>query len=305
MKFGVNSFIWSDRFTPEQFPLLARLKNAGFDGIEVPMFSADTLSDPEVQRALRESGLERTVCSVLPAGLSLISDDAQVWKGALEHLRSCIHGCAEIGAHVIAGPLYSPVGYLPGRRRTADEWKRAVEAYQRLGPDLDAAAVVLAIEPLNRYETYFLNTAADTALLCAEVDHPRVGMLFDTYHANIEEKSVPDAIRAAGKHILHFHSCENDRGVPGTGHIDWPNVFAALRDIHYDRWLTIESFGFSVGALSAAASIWRDLAPAAEDIAFEGLHFLRKRATSAASGTVSTGTIPGFENRSPNLMFCE
>lgn len=113
--------------------------------------------------------------------------------------------------------------------------------------------------------------------MAGDISHPNVGILFDTYHANIEEKSLPEAIRRVAPNLLHFHSCENDRGIPGTGHVQWPEVFRTLREIGYNRSLTIESFGFSVGALSAAASIWRDLAPSAEDIAFEGLRFLKSQ----------------------------
>ena len=282
MKFGVNTFIWTDAFRREQIPLLSRIKDAGFDGVEVPLFQPGDFEDSEVRRALAKSGLECTVCSIIPADLSLVSDDAEVRRKTIEHLRNCIRACNEIKAETIAGPLYAPVGFLPGRRRTAEEWKRAVDAYQSLGPDLEQAGVTVAIEPLNRYETYFLNTAADAAKLCGEIAQKNVGILFDTYHANIEEKNIADAIRVAGPHLKHFHSCENDRGIPGTGHVNWPEVFRAIKETGYDRWLTIESFGFSVGALSAAASIWRDLAPQAEDIAFDGLQFLRSGYDRAA-----------------------
>jgi D-psicose/D-tagatose/L-ribulose 3-epimerase len=194
-----------------------------------------------------------------------------------------VETAAECGSHIVAGPLYAPVGYLPGRRRTQDEWKFAVEVFQELTPVLEKNGVTLAIEPLNRYETYFLNTATDAAKLCEEIGHPNVGILFDTYHANIEEKTIRDAIANAGRYLRHFHSCENDRGVPGTGHIDWKGVFEALHKLNYDGWLTIEGFGFSLGALSAAASIWRDLAPTPDAIAFEGVRFLRK-ASARPSG---------------------
>lgn len=277
MKFGVNTFIWSDTFSREQIPLLARIKEAGFDGVEAPLFSPTAFDDPGVRRALADSGLDCTVCSVLPPGSSLVSDDCETRAKTLDHMRACIRTCNEIGAKTMAGPLYSPVGYLPGRRRTADEWKRAVEAYRALTPDLEAASVTVAIEPLNRYETFFLNTAADAVALCEEINHGNVGVLFDTYHANIEEKDIAAAIRAVGRHLKHFHSCENDRGIPGSGHIDWTAVIEAVRDVGYDRWFVIESFGFALGSLSAAASIWRDLAPQAEDIAFKGLHFLKQR----------------------------
>jgi D-psicose/D-tagatose/L-ribulose 3-epimerase len=280
MKFGANTFIWADKWSRELFPLLGRLKEAGFDGIEIPLINPDQLEDPELRRALERNGLECTVCSVLPQGLNTVSNDAEIRRKTREHLKSCVKTTAEIGGSIMAGPLYAPVGFLPGHRRTNDEWRYAVECFQELGSTLKENGVTLALEPLNRYETYFLNTAEDAAKLCKEINHPQVGILFDTYHANIEEKSIPEAIGQAAPYLRNFHSCENDRGTPGTGHIDWPPVFKALRTAHYNGWLTIESFGFSLGALSSAASVWRDLAPKAEDIAFDGVKYLRRLANS-------------------------
>lgn len=283
IQFGANTFIWSDRFGPEQFALLPKLKDAGFDGIELPLIEHPIKSTLQVRRELDRAGLECTICAVLPGGFNTIDDDAGVRSKTLGHWKNCIETAAEWGAKIIAGPLYAPVGYLPGRRRTADEWKRAVEAFQELTPALEQHDVTFAIEPLNRYETYFLNTAGDAAKLCAEINHANVGILFDTYHANIEEKSLSSAIKTAGKYLRHFHSCENDRGIPGSGHINWPDVFDGLKVVNYNGWLTIEGFGFSLGALSAAASIWRDLAPTPDAIAFEGLKFLRQASGRAAS----------------------
>jgi D-psicose/D-tagatose/L-ribulose 3-epimerase len=144
--------------------------------------------------------------------------------------------------------------------------------------------VTAAIEPLNRFETYFLNTAVDAVALCDQIHHPNVGILFDTFHANIEEKNIGQAYRAVARHLKHVHTCENDRGIPGSGHVEWKEVFQALRDIRYDGWLTIESFGFALPQLSAAASIWRDIAPTPESIAFEGIEFLKQNMATAAAG---------------------
>jgi D-psicose/D-tagatose/L-ribulose 3-epimerase len=221
------------------------------------------------------------VCSVLLDGLSLISDDADLRRKTQAHLRDVVKAAAEAGATVVAGPLYCPVGYLPGRRRTPDEWKRAVEGHQALGDTLDRHGVTLAIEPLNRFETFFLNTAADAVALAREIGQPRIGILFDTFHANIEEKDIGAAFRALGSGLRHVHTCENDRGIPGTGHVEWTGVFRALRDIGYDGWLTIESFGFALPNLSAAAAIWRDIERTPESIASEGVKFLRSQLTAA------------------------
>jgi D-psicose/D-tagatose/L-ribulose 3-epimerase len=278
MKFGVNTYIWSADFTPAHLDLLPRLKAGGFDGVEIPIFRPATFEAAAIRRGAEAVGLERTAVASLLPELSLISDDADVRRRTVAHIGDAIKAAAELGSRLFAGPLYSPVGYLPGRRRTEDEWKRAIEGYRQIGEILDSYDVSLGIEALNRFETYFLNTAADGAALCEAVNHPRVGLLFDTFHANIEEKHIGEAIRTAGRHIKHFHACENDRGTPGNGHVEWDEVFAALRGIKYDHWLTIESFGFALGDLSAAAAIWRDIEPAGpESIAFEGVKFLRSR----------------------------
>ena len=276
MKFGVNTFIWAAEFGEAQVALLPTIKAKGFDGVEVPLFRAGDFKASRIRQAAEANDLEVTICAVLVSGFSLISDDAAVRQKTQTHLADAIKAGADAGARLIAGPLYCPVGYLPGRRRTADEWNRAIEAYQMAGDTLAANGVTLAIEPLNRFETFFLNTAADAAALAAAVDHPNVGILFDTFHANIEEKDVAAGYRTIGRHLKHVHTCENDRGIPGSGHVDWPGVRQALTDVGYDGWLTIESFGFALGDLSAAAAIWRDIESSPDAIAFEGIKFLRR-----------------------------
>ncbi len=281
MKFGVHTFIWTASYSPADEDILPAIREYGYDGVEIPLFEPAEFQAATIRRGLEQAGLECTVSAVLMPGQSLLSDDGGVRRATRTHLENCIKAAAEVGSSLLAGPLYSPVGYLPGRRRTQDEWKWAVEACQALGPVLAANQVTIALEPLNRFETYFLNTAADGVALVEEVNHPRVGLLMDTFHANIEEKDVAGAFRAAGRWLKHVHTCENDRGTPGSGHVDWTGVFGALRDIGYDGWLTIESFGFAVGGISAAASIWRDLAPTADSIAADGIRFLKKQTAAS------------------------
>jgi D-psicose/D-tagatose/L-ribulose 3-epimerase len=281
MKFGANLFIWTANFDASHLSLLARIKAAGFDGVEIPMFKGRDFAVADVRRGLADTGMECTICSILVDGLSMISDDAAVRSRAVDQVKENIETTAAVGGKIIAGPLYSPVGYLAGRRRTNDEWKRAIDCWQQLGPSLAQHGVTAAIEPLNRFETYFLNTAADAARFCDEVDHPNVGILFDTFHANIEERDIAAGYRIVGRHLKHVHMCENDRGTPGSGHVEWRAVFEALRDLKYDSWLTIESFGSNLPEIAAAAAIWRDLAPVPEDVAFEGVKFLKALAASA------------------------
>jgi D-psicose/D-tagatose/L-ribulose 3-epimerase len=278
MKFGVNALIWTAAFDTSCLPLLDTIREKGFDGVEFPVFHPGDLPVAEVRKGLEETGLECTLCSVLTEGLSLISEDSSIRNRARARLADFVRVASDVGARILAGPLYSPVGDLVGRRRTDDEWSRAVEGYQWLGPVLAANDVTLAVEPLNRFETYFLNTAADAVRLCEQVDDPNIGVLFDTFHANIEEKDLGKACLTLGSHLRHVHASENDRGTPGNGHVNWAGVFQALRDIRYDGWLTIESFGFALVGLSAAAAIWRDIESSPEAIAFDGVRFLRQQA---------------------------
>jgi D-psicose/D-tagatose/L-ribulose 3-epimerase len=276
MKIGVNSFLWTANFGPEQFSILPRVKEWGFDAFEIPVFDPAKIELSAIRKELEANQLECTVCAILPPGLSPIDSDAVVRAGTQKHLQRCIELTAEMGAMLLSGPVYAPVGYLPGRRRTEDEWKWAVECFQGLGPVLEKNGITLAIEPLNRFETFFLNTLTDTAALCDAIGHPRIGMLLDTFHANIEEKSIPDACLMLGPRLRHVHACENDRGIPGTGHVDFPGIAKSLHKIGYDGYLTIESFGFNLPEISAAAAIWRDLAPYPDAIAAEGIAYLRK-----------------------------
>jgi D-psicose/D-tagatose/L-ribulose 3-epimerase len=275
MKFGVNTFIWSGTFDPSNFGLLPTIKEAGFDGVEIPLLRPKDLQAASIRKAVEANGLESNCCTVLVDGLSLISESPDIRRRTRQHLQDVAKAAAEAGAKIVAGPLYSPVGYLPGRRRTGDEWKWAVEGFQAVGETLAAHQVTFAIEPLNRFETFFLNTAADAAQLAKEIGHPNIGILFDTFHANIEEKNIAAGYRTVGPYLKHVHTCENDRGIPGSGHVEWKEVFQALRFLDYDGWLTIEGFGFAIADLSAAASIWRDIERTPESIAFEGVRFLK------------------------------
>ena len=277
LKIGINTLLWSARVGQAELERLPSLRAAGFDGVEVPIFDPREFPAAALRRAVEREGLACTAVTILPRGCGLGDADGAARRRAEEHIRAVIRAAADAGIALLSGPMYSPVGHLPGRRRTTDEWALTVESWQRLAPVAADAGLTIGIEPLNRFETYFLNTAADGALFCDAVAHPAVGLLFDTFHANIEDKSIGGALRDAARHIKHLHTCENDRGVPGTGHVDWDGFFAAVADIGYDGWLTIESFGFALGELSAAAAIWRDLASTPDAIASEGLEFLRKR----------------------------
>ena len=272
MKYGINTLLWTAGFDQSNLDLLPRIKEAGFDGVEIARFSFNDCPAAPIRSALEANDLECTFCTALTGDLSMAGSDGR----AVAFMRDGIQWAAEVGAKIVAGPFCSAVGYLPGRRRTVEEWQRCIGNLQSLGPALDDAEVTLAVEPLNRFETFFLNTCEDARQLCDAVDHPRIGVLFDTFHANIEEKSISTGLASLGRHLKHVHTCENDRGTPGTGHVAWRELFDSLDQARYDGWLVIESFGFAIKEIAAAACIWRDLATTPDDIAFEGVKFLKR-----------------------------
>jgi D-psicose/D-tagatose/L-ribulose 3-epimerase len=275
MRIGVNTLLWTAHFDREHYPLFDSVKQHGFDAIEMARFDWTGFPAAEVRRELGRAGLEGICCSALTGKLSLISEDAGIRDATLSFLRSGAQAAAESGCGLLVGPFLSAVGYLAGRRRTEEEWKRGVEGVQSLVPLLESLGVRLAIEPLNRFETYALNTVDEAVRLCDAVGSPRVGILYDSFHGNIEEKTHVGAIRAAGSRLLHVHTCENDRGIPGSGHVAWKEIGRGLDEVGYSGYLVIESFGFAIKEIAAAACIWRDLAPSPDDIAWQGVKFLR------------------------------
>jgi len=276
VKYGINFLLWSGSFDRESLPLVKKAADMGFDGVEIPIFDPDAVDIEATKEALAATGMDCTGCSILGDDRDLISDDPAIRGNAKKYMKECIEICAALGAKIFCGPLYSAVGKLVGRSRTEEEWDLAVAGLKEVARVAGDNGVKLAIEPLNRFETYFINIAEDAIKLARDVDHPNVGLHLDTFHMNIEEKSLYDAIKSAGDLLFHMHCCENDRGAPGSGHVDWDGVFKALHELNYDAWIVIESFVPAIEAIAKAAAIWRELDPGGPDaVAGNGLKFLK------------------------------
>jgi D-psicose/D-tagatose/L-ribulose 3-epimerase len=275
MKYGVNTLVWTTHVTEAHEALFARVREWGFDGVELFLSTDEPADLTSVRRLLESLHLERTTCAVLPREANLISADATVRARGIEFLQRCVERTAELGAQLVCGPLYASLGVMAGRRRTDEEWKWAVEGLQTAARRGEEVGVTLCVEPLNRFETYFLNTADDAARLVRDCNMPNLRILFDTFHANIEEQHPASALRAVAGELGHVHISENDRGIPGRGHVDWGSIVTALKETGYDGWMTIESFACPDVKLAAAAAIWRDLAPSGDELARQGLTFIK------------------------------
>jgi D-psicose/D-tagatose/L-ribulose 3-epimerase len=276
MNYGMNLLLWTTHVTSEHFPLLARIKETGFDGVELPLFQGDEAHYKKLGQELKNLGLACTTVTCCGADNNPVSPDAAVRKKGLEHLKWALNVSAAAGSTHLCGPYHSALGVFTGSAPADDEKKRSVELLRAAADEAKKLNILLCVEYLNRFECYLLTTAADARTLVKQVNHPNFRMMYDTFHANIEEKDVTQAIVGAADSIAHVHISENDRGVPGTGHVQWRETFAALKKIKYDGWLTIESFGRALPDLAAATKIWRDLFRAPEDVYTQGLKFMKE-----------------------------
>jgi D-psicose/D-tagatose/L-ribulose 3-epimerase len=286
MKVGVSAFAWTTKLKKSHLDLLSRLRDRGLEGFEIPLPDHSEIALVDLRRVFERSNLECTVCAILPAEVNPISPDASTRKRALAYLVDCIEKSAQTGAHLIGGPLFAPIGYLPGRRRNENEWDWAVECFQSLGESLDKHEMTLSIEPVNRSETFFLNTVADAKGFSDAVGHPRIGVTIDTFHANIEEKDIAESVASLKGTLKHVHASENDRGLIGSGHIDFRGIIAALQKIEYAGFLIIEGFGYSPDETDSLGALWGDQRVSPEDIAFQGARYLRKVLSSTLQNRV-------------------
>jgi D-psicose/D-tagatose/L-ribulose 3-epimerase len=275
MKYGVNTMVWTTHISGADGSLFRRIKQWGFEGVELFVSPQEPVDIPAVRQILDDLELGRAACVVPTKDSNLVSAQPEVRAQGAEFLNRCAERAAELGARMMCGPLYAGLGVMTGARRTEQEWEWAKAGLRAAARRAQELGVDLCIEPLNRFETYFLNTQQDAARLVREVEMPNVRVHYDTFHANIEESRPVESLRALGKELGHVHISENNRGIPGTGHVDWRGTLSTLKDMGYDGWLTIESFAEPAPELAAAASIWRDLAPSGDELASQGLWFLK------------------------------
>jgi D-psicose/D-tagatose/L-ribulose 3-epimerase len=279
MKIGATTWIWTSPLSDEALAsLVPHVAELGFDWIELPL---EGLNDFDYERAgvlVRDYGLGVSACAAMGPDRDLIHPEEAIRQNGLNYVRHCIDAAQSMDATNLIGPIYSAVGRT-WQMTAADrqhDGDLLVRQLRSLAEYAGERGVVLCIEPLNRFETSFLNLTAQAIEIIDRVDHPSCRLLLDTFHMNIEEKSLGDAIRAAGPRIAHFHACENDRGTPGTGHIPWAEVAEALHAINYAGPVVIETFTDKVKSIARAAAIWRPLAADQDELAREGLAFLRR-----------------------------
>ncbi len=278
MKFGIHSLLFSETFLEKDLPRLEKFKTMGFDAVEIIPFDPDGFPAAKVRQAASDLGLEINTGYGMPADKNIISPDVAVRRAGVELSKRLIDLSAEAGARVFGGVNYCAWGYLSGRMRTGDEWKWGIECYREIAEHAlsEAPELTLAIEPINRFESHFINTSADALVFIREVGMPNVKVHLDTFHMIREEDNFCGAVHTVGKDLGYIHACENQRGIPGRGQVPWRDFFLSLRKVGYSGCVTIESFDPNMEAIARLCCIWRKLADSPEQLATEGLAFLKK-----------------------------
>ena len=276
MKLGMNLLLWTDMVAEAHDGILEQIKAIGFDAVEVPIFDTSSLAPYErLGKRLAALGLGATAVTVMTPAANPISPDPKIRDNAVSHLDRVLECGQAFGCEILCGPTHSAIGVFSGQGPTADEYKAGVETLQRVGEKAEARKIRLAVEYLNRFEIYFLTTAAQASQFIRDVNHPYIKMMYDSFHANIEEKNQADAIASCAKETIHVHISENDRGVPGTGGVNWASFWSGINASGYDGYLTIEAFGRALPALAAATRVWRDLFPDPVGLCNDGYNFIR------------------------------
>lgn len=277
---GMNLFTWTMTMDEDLLETLTYLKQTGFDFVEMPVGTtpgapADLTKWQRLRQQASDLGLAVQTCSLLPPELTLLSPNPATRKAGVTYLKQVIDCSAAAGSTILMGPIFAGFKTFTGKPATADEWAWSVDGMNQLAEHAQAQGVMLAIESLNRFETYLLTCAADARRYIEAVDHPYCRAAFDTFHANIEEKNMAEAIRTLAPYLVHVQLSENDRSTPGQGQIDFANVLQALGDVDYAGPMAIEAFGVNPPDLAAATHIFRPMFQSPEQLARDGLAHIK------------------------------
>jgi len=279
MQFGASTFIWVSPFSNDKIDFLVeKVKNFGFDLIELCIEDPAIINPQKVREATQKASIGAIACGAFGPDRDISSEDVGIQENGINYIKTCIDYAAAMGSPVVVGPMYSATGKArllsPGEKE--DQWNLGVKNLKIVADYAQEKNIKLAVEPLNRFETDFINTVEQGLELIERIDYDNVGLLLDTFHMNIEEKNSASAICAAGEKLFHFHACSNDRGTPGTGQINWEAISSAIKNIGYDGPLVIESFTPEIKEIAKAVSFWRPIVKDQDLLAKEGLEFLKK-----------------------------
>lgn len=278
MRFGVHCRLWTTGWNSTHLDLIDHARTLGFSAFEISMLNLAAVEPVAIRRRAEAIGMDLIGTIGLPQDKVLATPDQSMRKQTVAFLKAAVQATREMGARLFAGMMYAVPGRFSGQRPTEDEIRWIVDGLSEVAVFAQSQGVTLAVEPVNRFESYLLNTAAQAQAVVDRIGQPNVGLLLDTFHMNIEDRGIAATIRRHAKSLRHLHLNESDRGMLGGGNIDWHGLFTVLREIKYGGVGSLETFGASSPELPAITSIWRELFPSPDELAREGLAFLTRLA---------------------------
>jgi D-psicose/D-tagatose/L-ribulose 3-epimerase len=273
MKLAMNLLLWGTEINESLFPVLDQIKEIGFDGVEVPIFDVNPENWYLWRKKLDDLKLERIAVTINGADFNQISADAEMRKATLERNKQAVDCAMILGSNLLTGPFHSALGVFTGKPPTKEELRWAKENLWDLAEYADSMGITLGLEYLNRFESYLVSSSDELLALVEDINHPACKIMFDTFHANIEEKSMKEAIKKLAKHLVHVQLSENDRSTLGKGRVDFDEILKALQSVNYEGVLSIEAFSMKL----PAANIWRKMFDSEEQLMKESLVFLKQK----------------------------
>lgn len=274
MKLGIHAYAWCSQWSNRSLHLIDKVKGLGLDFIEIPLMALDTFDAIAIKSRLGEANLDAVTSTVLLEGTDITSHDPEVRRRGVNYLKDCVIATSEIGKTNLSGVVYSQ-HVKSGQSRPGEvDWAYASAGLREVAQFAQQYGVQIGLEPVNRYESNLINTCEQALKLKEMIGEPNIKIHLDTYHMNMEEKSFYTATKAAQDQLMHYHLCENDRGIPGTGLVHWDDIFRALGEMNYQGYAALESFVDVTDNMNTW--VWRQLAPDGDTLVRDGVAFIRR-----------------------------
>jgi D-psicose/D-tagatose/L-ribulose 3-epimerase len=271
-KIGMNLLLWGTEINESLFPVLDQIKEIGFDGVEIPVFDPNPDNWKTWRKKLDALGLVRVAVNINGPEFNQISADAAIRKATLDRNKRALDCAKVLGSDLMTGPYHSALRVFTGSKATDEEKKWAKENLYALSEYAKTLGITLGLEYLNRFESYLVSCVDELIALVDDINHPNCKLMFDSFHANIEEKNMAEAVKKMGSRLVHVQLSENDRSTLGKGHIDFPPIINALKEINYTGMISIEAFSPKL----SAANIWRKMFDSETQLMTDSFNYVKK-----------------------------
>jgi len=275
LTYAVHAYAWTKSWSNARLDLIDRAARLGFDAIEIPLMEVEQVDPIAIQARLKQTGIGVCTSTACSEATDITGEDEETRQRGVAYLQQCLNVTAAMGATCLTGVIYSAIGRKIDRMPDERYWERSATALRTIARQAQDRGITLGLEPVNRYETFLINTCDQALRLREMIGEPNVAVHLDSYHMNIEESDFYTPTQQAAPYLCHYHLSESHRGTPGTGTVDWESIYRALGEANYRGLVGLESFAETSDAMRAATCIWRPLAPSSDYLLTEGLKYLK------------------------------